>query len=193
MKRLIRREVMDMKKISVLMVALILAILAIVPVMSAHAENANTASYTMYVSSSNGKGVRMRSGASTDSDVLFNLGEGRPVTVTGAFGDWSIVRVSVNGKSYNGYIMSQFLSSTDPSTLPQTFKPVSRFAIRVRAASADGVVSMWKTTNKQVANKMRDLTRTETLTVIQESRAWYLAEDMYGNVGYVAKAYVTAC
>ncbi len=179
-----------MKKLVAMLSVMILLVLAIVPVVSANAEAAGT---TRYVSSENGKGVRMRKGNSTEAEVIFNLGEGRPVTVHAEAMGWSQVSVKVNGKVYNGYVMSKFLSKNDPSLMKQTFKKVSKMFVRVRAASADGAVSIWNTTSKLNVNKVRDLTRTEKITVLAESRAWYKVQDQFGNTGYVAKAYVTPC
>jgi len=179
-----------MKKFIAILAAVLIAILGIIPMTGALADGNG---YTMYVSSSNGKGVRMREGASTDAKVLFNLGEGRPVTVTAEDEGWSEVKVQVNGKWYSGYIMSEFLSQKNPANLKQSFKAVKSFNVKVRTATKNGVVSMWDTTAKLNEDKVRDLTRTETLTVTAESRAWYKVVDMNGVEGYVAKAYVTAC
>lgn len=180
-----------MKKFAVMMVALMLAILAIVPAVSASAEAAPTGK-TMYVASYNGKGVRLRMAPSTEAKIYFNLGEGRPVTVyeqneeTG----WATISVRVNGKVYNGFVMNKFLSKYDPSYEKQTFKAVNPYETKLRTASANGVISIWKTTSKLNENKLRDMDKTEKLTVLEESRAWVIVRDMYGNVGYVAKAYI---
>lgn len=184
-----------MKKVIAILAVMMFAILAIVPMTGACAEatavevDASNA-YTMYVSSSNGKGVRMREDWNTDSKILFNLGEGRPVTVTAENEGWSEVRVEVNGKFYNGYIMSKFLSKQNPANLKQSFKAVKPFQVKVRTATRQGIVSMWNTTAKRNVNKIRDLAKTEKLTVVEESRAWYKVMDVNGTEGFVAKAYV---
>jgi len=177
-----------LKKFVAILAAVMFAMLAVVPVMSASADG----SYTMYVSSKNGKGVRLRNGNSTDAKIIMTLGEGRPVTVTAENKGWSEVRVKVNGKNYNGYIKSEFLSKKDPSKAKQTFKAVKSFNVKVRTAAADGKVSLWNTTGKLNDEKIRDLSKTEKLTVTAESRAWYKVTDANGVVGYVAKAYVVA-
>ena len=185
-----------MKKFVAILAAVLMAILAIVPMASAAKVSTTVLdqSYTMYASSSNGKGVRMRStpDASSVGNVYFSLGEGRPVTVTAVRNDgWSEVKVQVKGKWYTGYCRSEFLSDVNPLNLKQSFKAIaSPFDVTVRTASVNGVVSMWDTTSKRDEHKLRDLDSDETLTAVAESRAWYKVMDAEGNEGYVAKAYV---
>jgi len=184
-----------MKKFVAILAVMMFAILAVMPVVSASADASVDTGYTMYVSSTNGKGVRMRSLPTTDSKVLYSLGEGRPVKVLSENHDngFAEVKVQINGKWHFGYIMSKYLSKKDPASLKQTFKAVKTFNVKVRTATANGKVSMWDTTSKLKDEKIRDLEKTEKLQVIEESRAWYMVVDANGMLGFVAKAYVTAC
>ena len=181
-----------MKKFVAILAAVLLAILAVVP-MACAAKADNSEYGTMYVSSSNGHGVRLRDMPNTEALILRNLGEGRPVSVVGPAAEgWYEVNVQVNGKTVNGYIMKKFLSTTNPLNLKQSFKELNSFQVKVVTASANGKVNLWPTASK-VGDEIRTLTKTEKLTVLAESRAWYKVVDENGTEGYVAKAYVVKC
>lgn len=178
-----------MKKFISVLAAVMFALMAIIPMTVASAESAN---HTMYVSTPNGGTVNVRANNNTDSRVLAVIGNGRPVTVTAENGDWSAVRVRINGRTVSGYIMNKYLSKSDRANARQTFKNVENpFTVKVYPASANGKVSIWNTTNKKNENKVRDIEKTEQLTVLAYSNAWYLVEAADGTIGYVAKAYVT--
>ena len=177
-----------MKRFTAILAALMITILAILPMSMASAESTR-----MYVSASNGKNVRLRSLPTTDAEIVTNFNVGRPVEVMGTCrdGEWSEVRVQVNGKYVYGYMMSQFLSANDPATKTQHFTDVKNtFTVKVRPASAHGIVSMWSRPSKRNIDKVRDLDKNETMTVISESNAWYIVSASDGELGYVAKAYV---
>ena len=171
------------KKFVAILRALMLMILAIVPVTAG-------ASNTMYVDSKNGLTVRIHKYPS-DGGVLCNLGVGFPVSLTGAYNDgYTQITFKLNGRSYTGWIMDQFLSGRDASTARQRFTTVKNsFTVTVRPSSANGKVSLWPTTSKR-GTGIRVMTPGETLTVLRYSHAWYEVQDSEGNVGYVAKAYV---
>ena len=178
-----------MKRFTAILAAMMIAILAILPVSIASAESTR-----MYVSASNGKKVKLRSQPTTEGEILTYFNVGRPVEVMGECGDgeWSEVRVQVNGKYVDGYMMSKFLSEKDPAAKPQHFSDVKNpFTVKVRTASAHGVVSVWKTTSKMNDQKLFDLDKDSRMTVIAESNAWYKVMNQNGVVGYLAKAYVT--
>ena len=146
----------------------------------------------MYVTASNGGSVNLRALPNKSAKAYFLLGVGRPVEVIESLSTgWSYVRVQVSGSYYYGYMMSAYLGNTDPSTARQSFQTVATpFSVHVVTASASGTVSMWTTTDKANEHKLRDLSTTESLTVIAASNAWYKVTDSFGNVGFVAKAYV---
>ena len=70
-------------------------------------------SYTAYVTASNGKPVRMRTGAGSNYSVISTYSVGTQVTVLEYGATWCKIRV--NG--YTGYMMTQFLTTTQPSTV----------------------------------------------------------------------------
>ena len=176
-----------MKKFVAVLAAMMFAILAIVPMGFASAEGTR-----MYVAASNGGCVRLRSLPTEDGKIVTTFKVGRPVEVMDQSGEWSEVRVQANGKYVYGYMMSKFLSEKDPATKNQTFKDVAEnIYVKVRPASANGIVSMWSRPAKHSSDKVRDLDRNETMLVVSESNAWYVVSGADGELGYVAKAYVT--
>lgn len=64
--------------------------------------------YTAYVTSTNGKSVRLRAGAGTEYDVIANYDVGTKVTVLSYGKEWCYIRVGGNA----GYMMTQFLTTT---------------------------------------------------------------------------------
>ena len=72
-----------------------------------------TTSYTAYVTASNGKPVRMRTGAGSNYSVISTYSVGTQVTVLEYGANWCKIRV--NG--YTGYMMTKFLTTTRPSTI----------------------------------------------------------------------------
>lgn len=72
-----------------------------------------TTSYTAYVTASNGKPVRMRTGAGSNYSIISTYSVGTQVTVLEYGANWCKIRV--NG--YTGYMMTKFLTTTQPSTV----------------------------------------------------------------------------
>lgn len=72
-----------------------------------------TTSYTAYVTASNGKPVRMRTGAGLNYSIISTYSVGTQVTVLEYGANWCKIRV--NG--YTGYMMTKFLTTTQPSTV----------------------------------------------------------------------------
>ena len=72
-----------------------------------------SSSYTAYVTASDGKPVRMRTGPSTDYGVVASYSVGTQVTVLEYGMTWCKIRV--NG--YTGYMMTKFLTTTQPTTI----------------------------------------------------------------------------
>lgn len=70
-------------------------------------------SYTAYVTASNGKPVRMRSGAGSSYSIICTYSVGVQVTVLEYGKTWCKIRV--NGRT--GYMMTQFLTTTAPTTV----------------------------------------------------------------------------
>lgn len=69
-----------------------------------------SSSYTAYVTSQNGKGVRMRSGAGKLFPTIATYSVGTQVTVLEYGKEWSRIRIGVN----TGYMMSEYLTTKAP-------------------------------------------------------------------------------
>ena len=87
-------------------------------------SSGNAASYAAYVTSQNGKGVRMRMGAGTIFPTIATYAVGTKVTVLEYGSNWCKIRVGSN----TGYMMTQYLTTTAPT--------VTVTAVKVSAASA---------------------------------------------------------
>lgn len=70
-------------------------------------------SYTAYVTSKNGKSVRMRSGAGKLFPTIASYAVGTQVTVLEAGSEWSRIRIGTN----TGYMMSEFLTTKAPGKI----------------------------------------------------------------------------
>jgi len=172
-----------MKKLTAVLAALIIAVMTLVSV--------SADSVVKYVSSSNGKGVRIRTEASTSADIIRNLGEATEVNVDYAVNaDWSKVTVRCDGCTLHGYVMSKFLSDTNPAAKAQSFREVTPFTVyTIPTAGASGYVNFRSAAslNASVIHIMRE---GYALTVIAESNEWYQCIDSDGCFGFVVKAYV---
>ena len=172
-----------MKRFTSILMLLVMLFLAMVPVVTASAESNGQ---MIYVSSANGKGVRLR--ATEGGRVICNLGEATKVTVLSVDGEWSYVHAE--GHNTKGYVMNKFLSYTDPCTLKQRFHNVKEHTVTVQPTrGAAGYVNLRAKASKNAAS-IAQMFKGEQLTVVAESRAFYKVYDKLGNVGYVVKAYV---
>lgn len=72
--------------------------------------NSGSSSYTAYVTSKNGKSVRLRSGAGKLFPTIASYSVGTQVTVLESGAEWSRVRIGTN----TGYMMSEFLTTKAP-------------------------------------------------------------------------------
>ena len=152
--------------------------------------NVTLSSGTMYMYAANGGAVNVRTLPSKAGKVMVQLGVGFPVTVVKYDAGWSRVTVLVNGRTYNGYVASEFLIASDPTAWAQSFQILSVAArATVRPSRSTGYVNLRSeaSTSSSVIRTMRS---GERLTLLAASNAWYRVADAYGNVGYVVKGYV---
>ena len=87
-------------------------------------SSGSTASYTAYVTSENGKGVRLRLGAGTLYPTLATYSVGTQVTVLEYGASWCRIRVGAN----TGYMMTKFLTTSRPES--------EALSVKVSAATA---------------------------------------------------------
>ena len=139
-----------------------------------------SSSYTAYVTASNGKPVRMRTGAGTNYSVIstYNVGTQVKVLISGA--DWSKIRVGTR----TGYIMSKFLSVTNitPST------PSSSYTAYVTASNGKPVrMRTGAGTNYSVISTYNVGTQ---VTVLEYGKTWCRIR-VNGYTGYMMTKFLT--
>ena len=139
-----------------------------------------SSSYTAYVTASNGKPVRMRSGPSTDYGVVASYSVGTQVKVLISGADWSKIRVGTR----TGYIMSKFLSVTNitPST------PSSSYTAYVTASNGKPVrMRSGAGTNYSVISTYSVGTQ---VTVLEYGKTWCRIR-VNGYTGYMMTKFLT--
>lgn len=102
-------------------------------------ETSVSASYTAYVTSSNGKGVRMRAGAGTQFSTIASYAVGTKITVL-EYGDkWCKIRVGTN----TGYMMTEFLTTRAPSMVK---------SVTISSTSVEPGDVLWATVSPESAS-----------------------------------------
>ncbi len=146
-------------------------------------ESSSSSSTTTSESGSiNASGVNIRSGASTSSSIVANVGKGTAVKVTGTDGDW--YRIEYNGQTayvYKTYVtLDSSSSGSSSSSSATTDKTGTINATYVRLRSGASLSS----------SILKVLDKGASMTVTGESGDWYKVS--YNNTdGYVYKTYVT--
>ena len=145
-------------------------------------SSTSTTTKTMYVTAS--AGLNLRKGPSTSYAVIKTLSKGTEVTVVSSSNGWS--KVNVGGVS--GYVSSDYLSSTKPSTgssssnestsnSTSTMYTTDRLNLRKGAGTSYSVIT---TLDKGVA-----------VTVHSSSNGWSKVS-VNGMTGYVSSSYLSS-
>ena len=145
-------------------------------------SSTSTTTNTMYVTAS--AGLNLRKGPSTSYAVIKTLSKGTEVTVVSSSNDWS--KVNVGGVS--GYVSSDYLSSTKPSTgssssnestsnSTSTMYTTDRLNLRKGAGTSYSVIT---TLDKGIA-----------VTVHSSSNGWSKVS-VNGMTGYVSSSYLSS-
>ena len=145
-------------------------------------SSTSTTTNTMYVTAS--AGLNLRKGPSTSYAVIKTLSKGTEVTVVSSSNGWS--KVNVGGVS--GYVSSDYLSSTKPSTgssssnestsnSTSTMYTTDRLNLRKGAGTSYSVIT---TLDKGVA-----------VTVYSSSNGWSKVS-VNGMTGYVSSSYLSS-
>ena len=124
-----------------------------------------------------GTGVRMRSGAGTNYDILKTLDKGTIVELTAVEGDW--YRISYEGQ--RGYVSAQYIIRYDTASGLNAAGKVTADVLNIRAAAKSGSTSLGTVTYGTVI----------AVTGI-ETGGWF-AVTYNGVSGYVASQYVLIC
>lgn len=145
---------------------------------SSSSSSSRSSTTTMYIYSSNGGSVNMRSKASTSSKLVDRLLVGTKVTVLSKGTYWSEIKYG----SKTGYVRTVYLTSTKPSNLPTSSRAT------VTSSNGSGV-HMRKTasTSSRVVDTLSVGTR---VTVLQWGSVW--TQVRYGSkTGYIMTRYLT--
>ena len=145
-------------------------------------SSTSTTTNTMYVTASSG--LNLRKGPSTSYAVIKTLSKGTEVTVVSSSNGWS--KVNVGGVS--GYVSSDYLSSTKPSTgssssnestsnSTSTMYTTDRLNLRKGAGTSYSVIT---TLDKGIA-----------VTVHSSSNGWSKVS-VNGMTGYVSSSYLSS-
>ena len=145
-------------------------------------SSTSTTTNTMYVTAS--AGLNLRKGPSTSYAVIKTLSKGTEVTVVSSSNGWS--KVNVGGVS--GYVSSDYLSSTKPSTgssssnestsnTTSTMYTTDRLNLRKGAGTSYSVIT---TLDKGIA-----------VTVHSSSNGWSKVS-VNGMTGYVSSSYLSS-
>ena len=134
--------------------------------------------YKVYVTSRNGKGVNMRSGPSKAYPSIGFYSVGTEAWMVTAGHTWSYIRV---GSRY-GYMMSEFLTTTEPPVNP----PVVGAAYVVSANGRSVNLRAAPTTASKVIKSFKVGTR---LNIITRGRDWYFIQ-IGGYYGYMMRQFI---
>ena len=186
---------MNKRVLSVLLLLLLLA--TMVPVISASALIG-----PQYISTSNGKGVYLRSGPSKDDSILTTIPYGAKVDSCEYYDSaWS----AVSYKGNYGYCMTRYLSSTKPSSKPsptptpssggsglslRNFTDVNYYA-SVRPSTPSGFVNLRWAPSKSV-----DIRSTYyagySLRVLAQDDTWaQVLDETNGICGFMMRSYLS--
>ncbi len=187
-----------MKNRILVYLVLVMLLVSMFPVMSASALIG-----PQYVSTSNGKGLNMRSGPSKDFDVVTTIPYAAQLSSVDYYDSaWSYV--GYNG--YYGYCMTRYLSSTKPSSKPTptaTPKPSAStdiyknfsqtsYYVTVRPSTPAGFVNLRWGPSKTLA-VYNIYYAGYTLKVLAQNDTWaQLYDESTGICGFMMRSFLTA-
>ena len=136
--------------------------------------------YRVYVTSANGKGVNLRSGPSKSYPSIGFYSVGTEAWMITAGHTWSYIQV---GNRY-GYMMSQFLTTTEPPVNPDP--PIVGSAYVVSANGRNVNLRAAPTTAGKIITSFRVGTR---LNIITRGTDWYFIQ-IGGYYGYMMRQFI---
>jgi len=185
-----------MKKRVLSMLVLLLLLVSLLPVVSASALIG-----PQYVSTSNGKGLYLRSGPSKDYSILTTIPYAAQLDSCEYYDSaWS--SVSYNG--YYGYCMTRYLSSTKPSSKPTptaspsgntdiSFKNFvkTNYYVTVRPSTPSGFVNLRWAPSKKTAIQTTYYAG-EMLQVLAQDNTWAQVYDELNNTcGFMMRQFLS--
>ena len=136
--------------------------------------------YKVYVTSSNGKGVNLRSGPSKGYPSIGFYSVATEAWMVTAGHTWSYIRI---GNRY-GYMMSQFLTTTEPPVNPNP--PIVGAAYVVSANGRNVNLRAAPTTAGKIIKSFKVGTR---LNIITRGKDWYFIQ-IGGIYGYMMRQFI---
>lgn len=183
-----------------ILIALILVMLLVsmLPIMGASALIG-----PQYISTSNGKGLYMRSGPSKDFSVVTTIPYGAMMDSTDYYDSaWSYV--TYNG--YAGYVMTRYLSSTPPTSKPSptptpapspsggiSYKSFVKadYYVTVRPSTPSGFVNLRWAPSKSV-DVYTIYYAGATLRVLSQNNTWaQVLEESTGTCGFMMRDFLS--
>jgi len=193
-----------MKRILTLTVALALLLGMMLPASS-------LAAYNMFVYTSNGKSLNVRSEPTVGDNIIQTIPFGHEVAVDYHLGNgWTAL---IWGSYGTAYVQTRFLSSEKPSRKPspqpsggsssdnattvsslntifKTYKKVNPYTVTVRPTRSSGWVNLRFAPSKST-EVMATYNLNDQVIVIAELKDWYQVQDpVNGTVGYMSTAFV---
>lgn len=150
-------------------------------------------SYTAYVTSDNGKSVRLRHGAGTSYGVIASYPVGTEVLVNGKSGSWS--QITVQGQQ--GFMMTKYLTTVKPGTstpsTPDTSIPSDPGFVSYTAyvVSDNGKGVRWRLGPSTSYGIIGTLDLGTKVTVVAKSGKWNQIEFM-GTKGYMMSEFLAS-
>lgn len=135
--------------------------------------------YIVYVTSRNGLGVNLRSGPGKGYTSIGFYSVGTPAVMVSAGTPWSYIRVG----SRTGYMMSEFLTTEDPSG---SLAPLNPTAYVVSANGRNVNLRSAPTTSSAVITAFKVGT---PLTIITRGTDWYFIQ-IGGYYGYMMRQFI---
>ncbi len=140
-----------------------------------------SANIAAFVTSGNGKPVRMRTGPSTAYDVIASYAVGTPATILISGTDWCKVRI--NGRT--GYMMTEFLTTSALSTTPP-----SQAGYTAYVTSANGKPVRLRSYASKSAGVLGTYNVGTKLTVLSYGVTWCKVRTS-SQVGYMMTEFIT--
>jgi uncharacterized protein YraI len=185
-----------MKKRILIALILVLLLVSMLPIMGASALIG-----PQYVSTSNGKGLNMRSGPSKDFSVVTTIPYGAMMDSTDYYDSaWSYVTY----KGFAGYVMSRYLSSTPPTSKPSptptpspsdgiSYKSFEKadYHVTVRPSTPSGFVNLRWAPSKSV-QVYTIFYAGSLLHVLSQDKTWaQVIDESTGTCGFMMRNFLT--
>ena len=187
--------------------ALFLVLALLLPVMASAATLGPIGLGKMYVYTSNGKSLNVRSAPETGDNIIGHVAFGGEVNVVGFYGDWA----EISWGDTTAYVQKRFLQWYEPKDKPQpqptkdpeagekarmqheldTEVAIDPITVEVHATRTSGWINLRQEPSK-IAKRLDSFPDGVQLQANAETENWYRVTDPKMNQpGYIHKNYVT--